>query len=274
MKLAIIFFVLLLCLNIESFAYGKCSFLCERIPADSEVLSSIGADSNTNLNKKFKVLAWNIYKGRQPGFAKAWQSLTKDKDIVLLSEATNGSPIKEEMEKMKGWKFDLAAVFEMKRKVIAGVAVGSRARTKNVWFYRTEDIEPLVKSPKTIILAEYKINGSDQTLLAASIHGINWDGDDALKRQLLMVLPKLISHKGPIVFAGDFNTKNENRLNIAKEILGKAGLQRVQWQNPMKKKQLDDAFTRGLVVASAKLVHDYVDKGSDHPAIELELEFK
>jgi endonuclease/exonuclease/phosphatase (EEP) superfamily protein YafD len=82
-------------------------------------------------------------------------------------------------------------------------------------------------------------------------------------------LKELQRHNGPIIFAGDFNTKNPSRVALTKRILAKAGLKQAPWENPTKKKQLDDAFTRGVTVKRARLIHDYVDKGSDHPAIEL-----
>lgn len=250
--------------------YGKCSFKCEEIPLESEVLRSAGVSELVQLpSKRISVLSWNLYKGRNKEFVKSFDRLSKDRDIILLSEATEEAPVSTSMLKQPGMGWHLAAAFEMKKKVGTGTAVGSIAHAKDVRFYRTKDVEPFVKSPKATILAEYAIPGSKETLLALSIHGINWSGNDALERQLNMILPDLQNHKGPIVFAGDFNFKNPERLQLAKEILAKAGLERVPWENPIKKKQLDDAFTRGVKVHKALLIHD---KGSDHPAIDLDIE--
>lgn len=252
--------------------YGPCSFLCESIPENSRVMRSMGQASLPTLNStKLSVLAWNIYKGRKSQYLKSFTALAKNRDLIMLSEATTGSPVSDSF-KMPGYEWHLAASFDMKNNIGAGTALGSQARPSNVHFYRTKDIEPFVKSPKATVLASYAIPGSAKKLLAISIHGINWDGDEALERQLNMILPELKAHNGPIIFAGDFNTKNPSRVALTKRILGSAGLKQVPWENPMKKKQLDDAFTRGMSVKRARLIHDYVDTGSDHPAIDLQVE--
>lgn len=257
----------------SSSGYGSCSFLCESIPDDAHVMHSMGQASLPTLNStKLSILSWNIYKGRKAEYRKAFAAMAKGRDLIMLSEATTGSPVSDSFKAIPGWEWHLAASFDMKNDIAAGTVLGSAARPYNPHFYRTKDIEPFVKSPKATVLAYYAIPGSAKKLLAISIHGINWDGDEALERQLNMILPEIKAHNGPVVFAGDFNTKNANRVALTKRILGTVGLKQVPWQNPMKKKQLDDAFTRGMIVNRARLVHDYVDKGSDHPAIDLQVQ--
>lgn len=257
----------------ESFRYGSCSFLCDNIPDDAHVMHSMGQASLPTLNStKLSILSWNIYKGRKPEYRKAFAAMAKGRDLIMLSEATTGSPVSDSFKAITGWEWHLAASFNMKNDIAAGTVLGSAARPSNVHYYRTKDIEPFVKSPKATILAYYAIPGSAKKLLAISIHGINWDGDEALERQLNMILPEIKAHNGPVVFAGDFNTKNPSRVALTKRILATAGLKQVPWENPIKKKQLDDAYTRGISVKRARLVHDYIDKGSDHPAIDLQVE--
>lgn len=151
--------------------------------------------------------------------------------------------------------------------------MGSYAQVINPGFYRTQDVEPFVKSPKTIAKVEYALPGTNKKLMVLNIHGINWSGDDALERQLQMTVADLKNHDGPVVFAGDFNIKNSTRLQVAKDVLAAAGLERVTWINPENGEQRNDAFTRGLRVHQAKLINDVIDSGSDHPAIELDVEF-
>ncbi len=259
--------------RVDSSGYGSCSFLCDNIPDDNHVMHSMGQASLPTLNStKLSILSWNIYKGRKPEYRKAFAAMAKGRDLIMLSEATTGSPVSDSFKAITGWEWHLAASFNMKDDIAAGTVLGSAARPSNVHYYRTKDIEPFVKSPKATILAYYAIPGSAKKLLAISIHGINWDGDDALERQLNMILPEIKAHNGPVVFAGDFNTKNPSRVALAKRVLATAGLKQVPWENPLKKKQLDDAFTRGMSVKRARLVSDWIDKGSDHPAIDLQVE--
>lgn len=254
-------------------AYGKCSFACKEIPKAEDVLYSMGKPTLNELpSTRVKALVWNIYKGKDKEFAKTFDLLAKNKDLVLLSEVINASPVSTSLAKQAGFGWDMAASFLMKDKVATGTAVGSKVVAHDVRFYRTKDVEPFVKSPKTTTIAEYRIPGRSQTLMILSIHGINWSGNDALERQLNMILPDLQQHQGPILFAGDFNTKNDDRLNAAKVILAKAGLTRIPWENPNKGKQLDDGFSRGLSFKKARLINDYIDKASDHPALDLEFD--
>jgi len=96
--------------------------------------------------------------------------------------------------------------------------------------------------------------------------------DAAFARQIKSVEPYLKAHKGPIVFAGDFNIrKNTPRLQIASQIVGKYGLKRAPWKNPNIEKQLDDAFIRGFDVKRAEIDYRVVDHGSDHPALVFEM---
>ena len=56
-------------------------------------------------------------------------------------------------------------------------------------------------------------------------------------------------------------------------VLNQAGLTRVTWVNPEQGDQRNDAFTRNLTVHRAELINDVIDSGSDHPAIELDVEW-
>lgn len=252
--------------------YGSCSFLCESIPDDAHVMHSMGQASLPTLNStKLSVLSWNIYKGRKSEYLKSFSTLSKGRDLIMLSEATTGSPVSDSFKTLKGWQWHLASSFNMKNNIAAGTVLGSAARPYNVHFYRTKDVEPFVKSPKATVLAYYAIPGSNKKLLAISIHGINWDGNEALERQINMMLPEIKSHNGPVIFAGDFNTKNAERVAILKRLLSSVGLKQVPWENPIKK-QLDDAYTRGIAVKRARLINDFIDSGSDHPALDLQVE--
>lgn len=254
--------------------WNDCSYGCKKIPPDSQVLKKFSTGSQENLDSnRFRVLAWNLYKGRKPNFRQAFLKLTQDADVILTSESVDSDPVQSSKLSIQGMGWDFATNFLMKDNVGTGVSVGSRAVARDVRFSRTDDLEPFVKSPKAIIMATFGIPGFQQRLLAISIHGINWDDDEALGRQLRKILPELKKHKGPIVFAGDYNTKNQIRVDIAKQVLGEAGLKRVSWDNPTQGKQLDDAFVRGVEVHSARLIHDYVDDGSDHPAIDLDMTY-
>lgn len=254
-------------------AYKPCKLACQEIPLPAEVLYSAGHSALTELpSTRLRVLAWNVYKGKKKDFPEVFSILSKNKDVILLSEATTGDTVAPSLVELPGFGWNLAASFLMKNGIGSGAAIGSMAGARNVRFYRTNEVEPFVFTPKTIIVGEYAIAGRAETLLVLSIHGINWAGNSALERQLRMVLPDLKAHQGPIIFAGDFNTKNKERIVLTEQVLAEAGLQRVPWEKPNYEKQLDDAYTRGIKVHNVQFITDYVDIGSDHPAIDLDVE--
>lgn len=254
---------------------NDCSYACKEIPPDRVVLKEFRPGTQDTLDSsRFRVVAWNLYKGRMKNFRNEFLTFTKGADLILTSEVIDTDPIKPTFLAIQemGWAF--ATTFLMKDNVATGVAIGAKARAEEVRFSRTDDLEPFVKSPKTTIMATYGIPGSSERLLALSIHGINWDGDDAIVRQLEKVVPAIQAHQGPVVFAGDFNTKNDNRVELSKQTLARAGLRYVPLENAPTEKKLDIAFVRELTVHRAKLVYDYVDTASDHPAIDLDLSYE
>lgn len=250
---------------------GDCSFACKEIPDDAHVLKSLGEASQAELlTESLSVLVWNVHKGKDPKFAENFVALSSGKDLVLLSEAVLDGQMESSLLAQPGWGWMMATSFITKDQGPTGTMIGSAAQAEKIRFKRTEDLEPFVKAPKAIALAEFRLPGKAETLLVLSIHGINWSGDEGLERQLQAILPELKSHLGPIVFAGDFNFKNPNRLALATRILGQAGLKRVSWSSPVSKKQLDDAFTRDVKVHRAELIRSVVPDASDHPALVLE----
>ncbi len=280
MKKSLVSLILVISLNAHAKlrshdpAYGDCSFACKEIPVASEVMRRLGQNKFTQLHSsRLQILSWNIYKGGQTGFTNDFQRLTANKDIVLLSEVITADPVAKSMTSVTGFAWDIAVSFLMKKQIGTGTAVGSYATNLSPGFYRTKDVEPFVKSPKTTAKAEYLLPNSTKKILVLSIHGINWSGDDSLVRQLQMTIEDIKKHDGPVVFAGDFNIKNSTRLQVAIDILATAGLERVAWDNPENGDQRNDAFTRGVVVHRAELINDVIDSGSDHPAIVLDIEW-
>ncbi|MCM2276531.1 MAG: endonuclease/exonuclease/phosphatase family protein [Oligoflexia bacterium] len=251
---------------------APCRGSCESIPPDSQVLHRFGKYAEESLPEgNLRVITWNLFKGRKPGFKKEFARLTRDADLILLSEVTLDREVQPSLLALNGFGWEMAASFLLKGGIATGVAMGARARPEDVRFTRTTDLEPVVNTPKAIVLGRYPLPRSGKALLALSIHGINWAGDGALRRQLRTVLGDLRRHDGPVIFSGDFNIKNPERLKIAVEELRAAGLERVRWENPEKPYQLDDAFVRGLEVHRARYRYEVVGSGSDHPAMELEI---
>jgi len=245
-----------------------CNFLGHELPAPNEVLSQFGNATSDAFPQTLKVFVWNIYKGRKPAFGQEFKVLSADCNLVLLQEMA----LSDDLFSIYKSHFDLQwehATNFMKNEIRTGVGTGSSSKPLLIDFRVTDDLEPFVKLPKTIVVTEYALQGSLQNLLVLNIHGINFKGTQGLENQINQVLPLIHAHQGPVLFAGDFNTKNVERVDTLAKMLLSEGLESVVWDNPLQGKQLDQAYVRGLKVDRAHILTDVL--GSDHPALLLEL---
>lgn len=248
-----------------------CNFLCKEIPDPNEVLKAFDQPVRRELTSDvLRVLAWNVYKGRKAGFFQDFRTMAQNADLVMLSEGTDGDKVKPVLDQTLGFGWAMGISFFMKDEVATGIITGSYAVPTAVTYSRTKDLEPFSDSPKIILVSKYRHLPSQTEILVLNIHGINWVGTDVFLRQIQGVEPFLAAHRGPILFAGDFNMKKD-RLAAITPVLAKYGLTRAPWINPNQEKQLDDAFLRGFAVRKAALVNEVIDHGSDHPALWLEL---
>jgi len=241
-----------------------------RVPNKDDVLSQFGQAKSDPLPNHINVIVWNIYKGRKNAFEKEFKELTVDCKIILLQEMY----LQEELLSIYGYnpemQWEHATNFFMKG-IRTGVGTGSVSKPLMVNFSVSEDVEPFVSLPKTIVITEYAIEGLPQNLLVLNIHGINFKGTQGLENQVNQVIPIMRDHEGPVIFAGDFNTKNNERVEVLENMLKNVGLKSVVWDNPIQGKQLDQAYVRGIKVDKAHIITEVL--GSDHPALSLELSF-
>lgn len=252
-----------------------CSFKCDWIPALEDTLVPLRSAPSSELrDRRFRVLAWNIYKGRESRFFDDFARLGARHQIVMLSEATDGPEVRPALEALPGFGWDFGVSFYMKGDVATGLVTGAVAQPATAKVLRTTDREPFVKSYKVTLVTTYGLASSSESLMALNIHGINWASDEAFERQIRSAAVEIAQHRGPVVFAGDFNVNSAARMPILKRLLEPLGLRRVPWVNPLSGKQLDDAFTRGLIVHEARLLTEVVDRSSDHPALSLDLEIE
>lgn len=245
------------------------NILGHSVPTKGEVLSQFGSASSDPLPQTFKVFVWNIYKGRKAAFEDEFKSLYNH--LVLLQEMALTEELMPIYKSHAELQWEHAANFFLKDGVRTGVGTGSASKALSVDFRVTDDLEPFAKLPKTIIVTEHAVQGlpASETLLVLNIHGINFRGTEGLVNQINQVLPIIHVHQGPVIFAGDFNTKNGERVETLTKMLKSEGLDIVVWDNPLSGKQLDQAYVRGLKVNKAHILTDV--SGSDHPALLFEV---
>jgi endonuclease/exonuclease/phosphatase (EEP) superfamily protein YafD len=259
---------------------APCQFLCDHVPSPEDVHKDLGNSHKIEplaalQQKSLNFLIWNVYKGRKAHFSDVFRDSSNGADLVMLQEATDGDLVHPELDSLTDMSWQMAIVFYMKNNVAAGIVTGTNARPTFVATEQTTDLEPLVNSPKVLLLTKYLIRDGSEAkgeILVINIHGINFAGNDGLSRHLELAARHIEAHHGPVIFAGDFNSKNPERIELLRRFGARFGMELVQWENTPEKKQLDGALVRGFHVDRALIDNSVIDKeGSDHPALKLSL---
>ncbi len=250
------------------------------IPAkDDEVEYTLnrGRAQSYAINKeKIKVLVWNLYKGDKPSFATDFRALSQGKDILLLQEVITDTRMKTVIALDAGRTYHVATSFFDTDKDWArsGTATASKYRPLEVKWQRSRYNEPVLKTPKMISIAKFDVAATDRDLLTLSIHGVNFVGVDKLKDQVVQAAKLIATHRGPVIFGGDFNTWSDGKLDVMRSTLKAVGMKEVPFEKGRMEtlgKPLDHVWIKGLKLHSSKVYKDI--EGSDHKALEVEVSF-
>jgi endonuclease/exonuclease/phosphatase (EEP) superfamily protein YafD len=154
-----------------------------------------------------------------------------------------------------------------------GTLIGSRVDPDWIKIKQTVDHEPVINTPKCLTFGKYPIAGTDQDLLAISIHGVNAVPLAALKRHLELTREEIQRHDGPVIFAGDFNTNLKSKVNALMKFAADLNLRSLEFRNDARihvgGQIIDYIFVRGLHPKDAEVLGQL--HSSDHKAMLAEL---
>ena len=248
-----------------------------RLPADTQVLRSFGAGTGASLPRTLSVLVWNVHKGRLQGWSDDLLRLGPHADLLLLQEAVTSEEMVAVLRSLPGVRWDLAASFEFVRHGYAtGVLTGSRTTPAAVEYVRGEGREPLTGTPKMALLTRHALDGDETALLAVNVHGHLAVPAAAFAAQMQRIAERVAPHRGPVLWAGDFNTWSAARLRTVRRLAGRLGLAPVrivpEGRTRFLGNVLDHAFVRDLEILSARALTE-IDS-SDHVPFRLELKVR
>lgn len=250
----------------------QCSYVCKEIPLDNEIMSSFGSAHQTEFNNNLSILVWNVYKAREKTFYSDLKKISQGKDLILIQEMIEDQPTVNTFLNLGPYLYDHATSFFMKDEIRTGVMNGSLAQALSILPLQSKGREPFSKSPKMSLISEFKIKNSSETLLVANIHGVNFEGVDGLLEQVQQVAQHFVGHRGPILFAGDFNSKDQQRVDLISQELSGYGMTRVSLRGESDNTIQDQVFARGMSFSQAEF--DLNVAGSDHPPIKLSVKLK
>ena len=208
------------------------------------------------------LIVWNIYKQNRNNWQNELNQLTEGSDLVLLQEARMTKELSQWVTSGQ-WGSTRVNAFEVFEQS-AGVLSLATHLPIEACAYTHE--EPWLQLPKSALWSRYQLSNGEE-LAVINIHAVNFTfGTEDYKAQLKSLTDNLQKYRGPVIFAGDFNSWSEARFAVLKEALEKVGLTEVVF-DPDNRTQfmtglvLDHVFYRGLEVEKAKAP---ITDASDH----------
>lgn len=246
---------------------------------ESEAHTSFGQTRDNDFDRNsIKVLVWNIKKTSMAPWKTEFTKYAEGRDLFLLQEAYENELFTSTLNSFEDvrWDMGISFLYRMYNNAATGSMVGSRVEPTFVKVLHTPDLEPVVATPKATTIGRYALEGSKNELLVISVHGINITTFGSFKRHMGQAKALIEAHEGPVLFAGDFNTRTGARTRHLMELAKSLGLEPVEFKNGqcrMKFKftpyYLDHSFVRGLSVKNSEV--DCHSRGSDHRPMMLEL---
>jgi len=248
---------------------GRALGLCVAIPDDAHVLSTIGTPADELLGDKVRILVWNVHKGEEEEWDEEMTRLTSDVDLVLTQEILLDQDSRETLEASDRLQYIAAATFLVGGSggPATGVATGSSAEAVDVQFVRSSRTEPILNTPKMMLLTTYTLIDG-RLLLVANVHGINFVTDSAFREQMLQLEEAISTHEGPMLVAGDFNTWTSGRREALDGAMTRQGLVHAALADDHRWRVFDHVYSRELTISSARLLNDL--EASDHAPILIE----
>lgn len=249
-----------------------------KIIPESQAHVSHGSAHGREFNSKnIKAFIWNIKKAGLFNWQTEFERFGKNQDLILLQEAYQTERFVSTTSSFPGVRWDMGISFLYRRynDQATGTMIGSVVEPTEVTVKHTPDLEPVVNTPKAMTFAKYPVENKQDELLVISVHGINITSFGSFKRHMAQAENIITKHKGPILFAGDFNTRTKARTKHLMDLISKYGLKTVEFKNGHHRMRwkftnnyLDHSFVRGLAVKTAEVVGE--SSGSDHKPMFVE----
>jgi len=227
--------------------------------------NSNSGNTQTQLPAEFSVVDWNIYKQQGDNWRSELTKLIENNDLVILQEAKLSFLLNQLMQQYQLSWTQVEAFSVYKQSM--GVLTASKATPLSVC--KQTLAEPWIRFPKSSLITYFAWEGSNESLLVANLHMINFTlGVDEFNQQLASIIAVIRQHSGPVLMAGDFNTWTNKRLNSLHEMAASVDLQQLVYQKDVRETSfgnpIDDIYFRGLQQLSAS---SYETQASDHNPI-------
>ena len=248
---------------------------------DRDALRHVGRAREAELGATIRVLVWNILKARRRDFARDFEDLVVDRDLIMLQEAVFNTP-SDPLFRGNRIEWIMARSFRAPREGVEhGVKTGCVSRAESASFYRSRHAEPVTRTQKLLLATRYRTCCNEQgashraRLLVLNMHAINFVSVRKYLDQLDQLNDALTAHTGPVILAGDFNTWSLRRRDSFFDLARGSGLFEVPLERRSRVSHmamhLDHVFYRGLRLRQAASLSHITS--SDHAPITATYDF-
>lgn len=250
-----------------------------RVPeAEAHVIEGQAFDHDFD-PRSIKVLVWNIKKTQESGWKEEFLSFSQNRDLILIQEAYPNNLFRETLGHFSDiqWDFGISFLYRQFGNLPTGTMIGSKVIPREFEVKHSPDLEPVTETPKAITFGKYLIEGkTENELLVVNVHGINFTSFSTFKRHMNQIEEEVSEHSGPVLIAGDFNTRTKARMRYLFNLMAKLKLTEINFKNghqrmvaKLTNNILDHGFGRGIIVKHAEVLGSA--RGSDHKPMVLEL---
>lgn len=251
------------------FGLAQTRGLIHKIPKNKNVIRTYNTGTPSgklSQSDEFKIVVWNMYKGENKSWESDFKNLASDANLVIAQEMRLDGRMQNVFENFGDFEYATATSFYLYKKTRTGVATISDTVSTSKKFIRSKNKEPVVLTPKVVLITKYPLANGEE-LLVANIHAINFVSAQKLRRQVDTIAREIRNHKGPAIFAGDFNTWTNKKLSYVRTINKMVGLTEVEFTGKDDRmtfmgNKLDYIFYRGLTLNTAKVLGEI--QGADH----------
>lgn len=267
MKALHVFLILIISLS----AYAKYD-----IPEDRNVLNNYGQYGSIELPTSFSLLSWNILKAKKADFLNDLKQISAQKELVAIQEFYQEDEFQTYLNSLNifGTLTATSFIYSSEDKA-TGVAIQSTAMPSGSSFIRTTNREVIIGTPKVSLTSTYKFKGCDTSLMLINTHAINFVKNTQFFFEMQKISNHIDVHKGPMIWAGDFNTWNKKRLRKLDEITKKLGLVQAKLKDAkfikaFRGNPLDHIYYRGLKMKKGQVLKNIYS--SDHKPLTASFE--
>lgn len=245
----------------------------QRVPLSEAHLTFGHAGGGSFNPRSIKVLVWNIKKASEEAWPVEFSAFGSGRDLFMIQEAYPSPVFNLTLAALGQYQWDMGISFRyvLYDYLPTGTMIGSKVLRDEFEVTHSPDFEPVTETPKAVTYSRY------DDLLVANIHGVNFTEFEPFVRHMEQIEDHLSKHIGPILIAGDFNTRTKDRIQYMYDMMKRLNLKEVKLKNgnqrmraKMTNNILDYAFVRGLHVNAAEVMGHA--QGSDHKPMLLDLE--